>query len=526
MVAEDENVSREMAQVVAKLQDAIGRENVKTSKMERLLYSHDLAPLPNLAQIAFKDIPDVVVRPHTTEDVVKIVKIAAEDKVPITPRGASTWGLGGSTPVFGGILIDMSGGMNKILEINKENLYVKAQAGCTWKEVYDACMEQGLLLGGYPSSFPSATLGGWISVNGVGVGSMKYGTSGDLVRNMEVVMPDGTVVQTGYDLIVDNETGYNLNRLIVGAEGTLAHICTVTFKLEPAPEVMRSLTYSFPTLKEAGKPLMEICRSRVRPLHIGFSDHNHFDLLRKAGRHTLPEGHNVLNIQLEGDKEIVAWEERKIDEIMAKYGGKKLPDEVAAHEWEERCYEYRCREIGIGSIPGEAVMPLNTFEETVDACYNLLKELKLTGAIIGSIVDRNTVMFMPYYLFNPDELQNLTSFGFNAKFANYALSIGGRPLGFGAFFASNLDAIRGTGAKYIRDIKRLIDPDDIMNPGKLTGTTLRYGIRIPPALFNLGMGAMGVIKRAFPTEDEVAERQEAYAQERANKARDGRHKGH
>ncbi|MCE5261250.1 MAG: FAD-binding oxidoreductase, partial [Euryarchaeota archaeon] len=202
MVAEDENVSREMAQVVAKLQDAIGRENVKTSKMERLLYSHDLAPLPNLAQIAFKNIPDVVVRPHTTEDVVKIVKIAAEDKVPITPRGASTWGLGGSTPVFGGILIDMSGGMNKILEINKENLYVKAQAGCTWKEVYDVCMEQGLLLGGYPSSFPSATLGGWISVNGVGVGSMKYWTSGDLVRNMEVVMPDGTVVQTGYDLIV------------------------------------------------------------------------------------------------------------------------------------------------------------------------------------------------------------------------------------------------------------------------------------------------------------------------------------
>ncbi|MBN1110160.1 MAG: FAD-binding oxidoreductase [Methanomassiliicoccales archaeon] len=525
MEAAEEKMSRAMAEVVAKLQDAIGLENVKTSKMERLLYSHDLAPLPNIAQIAFKNLPDVVVRPRSTEDVAKIVRIAAESKMPITPRGASTWGLGGSTPVFGGILIDMSGSMRKIIKIDQENLCVTAQAGCTWKEVMDACLEKGMLLGGYPSSFPSATLGGWISVNGVGVGSMKYGTCGQLVRNMEVVMPDGTIVQTGFDLIVDNETGYNLNQLIIGAEGTLAHICTVTLKLEPAPEVMKSLSYAFPTLKELGKPLMDICRSRARPLHIGFSDPKHFELLKKAGKHAIEDG-AVVNVQLEGDKEIVEWEERKIDEIMAKYGGKRLPDEVAAHEWDERCYEYRCREVGIGSIPGEAVLPLNRFEETVDACYDLLKELKLTGAIIGSIVDRNTVMFMPYYLFNPDELQNLTSFGFNAKFADYALSVGGRPLGFGAFFASNLDPIRGSGAKYIRDIKKLFDPLDIMNPGKLTGTTLRYGIRIPPALFNLGMSAIGVVKKAFDTESYVEERQQAYAEERANMERDGRHKGH
>lgn len=151
----------------------------------------------------------------------------------------------------------------------------------------------------------------------------------------------------------------------------------------------------------------------------------------------------------------------------------------------------------------------------------------MTGAIIGSMVDRNTVMFMPYYLFNPDEMQNLTSFAFNKKFADASLTMDGRPLGFGAFFASNLDTIRGTGAKYIRGIKKLIDPDDIMNPGKLTGTTTRYGIRIPPALFNLGMGMMGVVKKALPSESpDIEARQEAYAQERANAERDGRHKSH
>jgi glycolate oxidase len=434
--------------------------------------------------------------------------------------------LGGSIPVFGGILIDSSGGMNKIVKIDQENLYVVAQAGCTWKQVYDTCLEKGMLLGGYPSSFPSATLAGWVSVNGVGVGSYKYGTCGQLVRSMEVVMPDGTIVQTGYDSIVDNETGYNLNQLIIGAEGTLAQICTVTLKLEPAPEQMKSLSYAFSDLRSVGKPLMDVARSRIRPLHMGFSDRNHFELLRKAGKHSMDVG-AILNIQLEGDKEIVAWEEKKLDEIMAKYGAQKMPEADATHEWEERCYEFRAREIGIGHIPGEALLPLNKFEETVDVCYSILGDLKMTGAIIGSMVDRNTVMFMPYYLFNPDELQNLTSFAFNKRFADASMTMGGRPLGFGAFFASNLDPIRGNGARYIRAIKKLIDPEDIMNPGKLTGTTTRYGIRIPPALFNLAMGAMSYVRKALPSEaPDIEDLQKAYAEERANASRDGRHKGH
>lgn len=127
---------------VRKLEAAIGKENVNTSKFERLLYSHDLAPLPKEAQLAFNNIPDVVVRPRSTEDVQRIVRIAAEERIPITPRGSSSWGLGGSIPVFGGILIDMTGGMNKIVKIDIENLYVIVEAGATWKQVYEACLRK------------------------------------------------------------------------------------------------------------------------------------------------------------------------------------------------------------------------------------------------------------------------------------------------------------------------------------------------------------------------------------------------
>jgi len=505
-------------QLVARLRDAIGQDNVKTSKMERVLYSHDLAPLPKETQIAFKNVPDIVVRPRSTEDVVKIVKIAAEEGIPITPRGASTWGLGGSMTIYGGILIDFSACMNKILNIDPVNLTVTVQAGATWKSVYEACLEKGLLLGSYPSSFPSATVGGWISTGGIGMGTMKYGGAADNIRNMEVVMPDGTLINTGFELVADNMSGYNLQRLICSAEGTLALVCKVTFKLQPGPEVMKAISYDFPTLSAAGPALMEIERRRVDPLHIGFSDGQHFALLRKIGKHA-PEVGSLINIELEGAKETVAYEEKVIDEIMTKHGAKRVSDEIAQHEWEERCYEYRVREIGLGCIPGEVIVPLKDFAAFTKDTEALMKQLNMTGAIIGTVADRNTVMFMPYYLTDFDNYVNFTAFGFNAKFSEIAYKYGGRPLGFGSFFAPNLDRIRGPGAKYIRQIKTTFDPNDIMNPGKLVGMSMRGNVKIPNALYELGMTAMGVAKEVLPKSSEVEDRIEALNQERAIKER-------
>ncbi|OPY31749.1 MAG: glycolate oxidase subunit GlcD [Methanomassiliicoccales archaeon PtaU1.Bin124] len=506
------------SQLIARLEDAIGHENVKTSKMERLLYSHDLAPLPNVTQVGFMNVPDVVVRPRSTEDVSKIVKIASEEGVPITPRGSSSWGLGGSMPCYGGILIDFAAAMNKITEIDPVNLTVTAGPGATWKAVYDACMEKGLLLCSYPSSFPSATLGGWISTGGIGMGSMKYGSAGDNIRDMEVVMSDGTILHTGTGKISNNMSGYDLNRLIVGSEGTLGLVCKVTLKLMPGPEIMKPIAYSFPNLQAAGAPILEIMRKRVDPLNISFADGKHFEMLRKIGKHA-PEVGAMITITLEGAKEVVAYEEKVIEEIFIKAGAKRMDDAIAQHEWDERCYEFRVREIGLGNIPGEVIVPMDTFSTFTDRLYKLMDDLKMTGAIIGIIADRNTIMFMPYYLTDFDNLINLTSFGFNAKFNDLAYEFGGRPMGFGAFFAPNLDRVRGPGAKYIRQIKTTLDPKDIINPGKMVGMSIRGNIKISPVLYELGMGAMGVAKKMLPRDHLVEDKMEAYALERAQKER-------
>ncbi|HVO77758.1 MAG TPA: FAD-binding oxidoreductase, partial [Methanomassiliicoccales archaeon] len=508
------------ASLVAKLEAAVGKENVKTSKMERLLYSHDLAPLPKETQIAFKNVPDVVVRPRSTLDVQKVVKIANEEGAPITPRGASSWGLGGSMPVFGGIVLDLAGGMSKIVDIDVDNLCCTVEAGASYKQVYDACLEKGLILGSYPSSFPSATIGGWIAKDGVGIGSYKYGGPGLNLRSMEVVMPDGNVVQTGFRDVADNSAGYNLNALMVGAEGTLGIITKVTLKLYPFGGVLKNVSYSFDDLKAISKPLWEICRSQVVPLHIGFSDGKHFEFLRKAGKHA-PEVGTILNVAFDGTKEDVEREIAFVDAIVAKYNGKKMPEETGTHEWDERCYEFRSREVGLGNIPGEVVARLKDFDVMADGCYRLLYDLKLEGAIIGIMCDRNTVMFMPYYFLDTDDLMSMMSYSYNKKTSDLAFEHGGRPLGFGAFFAANLQIVRGKdAASEMKKIKDALDANEIMNPGKLLEMETRFGIGISSKMFELAMDGIGVAKKMIPRQQQFEDKAEVYESERAKKEKE------
>ncbi len=398
----------------------------------------------------------------------------------------------------------MVGGMSKVLKVDTENLTITCQAGCSWKQVYDAAWEKGMMLGSYPSSFPSATVAGWISTSGIGIGNYKYGSAGDNISSMTVVLPDGTIVKTGFDNVCDNMSGYNLNRLFVGAEGTLGVITEVTLKLVPKPEVLRPLAYAFESLDKLGAPLKDITRSRVQPLHIAWSDNNHFKYLKKIGKE-VPEGASLLLITLEGDKDAVAYEEKVIDGIISKYGGKKEADELGQHEWDERCYEYRCNELGLGSIPGEVLVPISKFTDMSKDLYSLMDKMKMEGAIVGIMADRNTAMFMPYYLYDKGSMtKTMTSLSFDYEAGELAKSHGGRMVaGFGIFFGSLLKVVRGNGYVVEKGIKNVIDPNEIMNPGKLLGMKTRFGLPIGPGLLGFGMGAMVTVKKIRPKGQET-----------------------
>lgn len=502
----NEKLSREVTpEVIQELQEAIGAGNVNVDPVERLAYSHDLAPLPGVAGIAFKNIPDVVVRPSSTKDVAAVMRIAYAAGIPVVPRGNSTWGLGGSQPVVGGIVVDFASKMNKIISIDPENLCVKVQAGITFKEVLDACEDQGYIIGSYPSSFPAATIGGWMGTNGMGVGTYRFGSVKDNILNSEVVLPDGRVIETGYDNIGDEMTGYNLNQWIAGAEGTLGMLCTVTMKLHPRGE-LRPTIYNFEHLEDAD-PLMQAIAAHpsLKPLHVSWADFNHFEHQRMAkqnepGIHVHDECKNTLLLVLHGDKTIVDAEDAELEEMAKLSNGTKLASEIAEHEWEERCYEFRARAVGVGEIPAEVIVPYRYWGTFVGECYKAFDTMKMdTGGIIGNAVDPQTVLFMPYYFMDNELMTGMTAFSFNFHVGDLSTKYGGRTTGLGVFFAWNLDNIHDANTcALMREMKTALDPRDVMNPGHVVCGLTRLGLTLNHGLMTFASALLQNVKKIMP----------------------------
>jgi len=487
------------SEIYIKLANIVGKDRVSDSKLERFLYSHDIAPLPKEISLAFKNIPDIVVQPRDATDVSKIMKLAVKNNIPITPRGGASWYFGGAVPAFGGIVLDM-GSMQEILEINKENLFVTVEPGISWKKLYDILIEKNLLLGAYPSSAPGASIGGWVNTGGVGIGSYKYGGIEHLIRSLEVVLSDGTIITTGYKNLLKNSSGYNLNDLFVGSEGTLGIITKVTLKVFPIPEEIRPLSFEFLSLNEAGDAMHELTRTTIIPYHISFFDGIHFDLLRELNTDT-PKIGALVNIVLSGDSKIIDIQEDNVEKIFEKFGGKKLSRDFANHEWVERFFESRTRRLGPGLIVGESFCPVSKIVEMCKRSQDVLKKLKMKGAVVGYIADQNTALFMTYAISNEHKLiKQIASLALVKKLTDEAFKIGGRPGGFGLLFSGNLKKIHGKGVFLMDDIKSTLDPHNIMNPGKLIENTTRFGIPIPGFAMSVGLNLMAIIKRIMPAD--------------------------
>lgn len=503
---EDVKLSRKVTDaIIAQLKAIVGDKNVNTSGVDRVLYSHDMAPLPKEAGIAFKNIPDVIVRPETVEQISQVMALAYRHGIAVTPRGSASWGLGGCMPTNAGILLDMSSKMRHVIEINEESLYVKVQAGCTWKNLLDACMKKGYIIGSYPSSFPSATIGAWISTNGMGVGSYKYGAAKDNILNAEVVIDDGTIVTTGYNELGSYRASFNLNQIFSGAEGTLGVLGTVTFRIHPMGQV-RPLAYEFDALKDIDPPMQEMVNHpSVKPLHVAWSDYMHFQNQHRAGWHA-PDVKNLWLVTVQGDEKHNDLEEATLDAMAEKYGGRKISNEIAAHEWEERCYEFRARKIGVGEIPAEVIVPTHCWGEFTDACYKGFEEMKMEpGGVIGVLADRNTALFMPYYFKDDEMLTGMLSFGFNFYLGDVAQRYGGRTTGFGVFFAWNTDVIHNAAtAAMEREIKTVMDPHDVVNPGHVVCGMTRFGIDMNKGLMSMGSTLIQVVKKIWPADKTFA----------------------
>lgn len=254
-------------EIVAELRAIVGERNVLYGEPDRMQdYAHDEVADPEYAHM-----PDVVVRPASTEEVAAVLRLANRAVIPVTPRGAGSGLSGGAVPVYGGILLSTER-MNRILEIDRENLVVVVEPGVITNDINEAVAEYGLFYAGYPMSVETCTIGGNVAENAGGGRAIKYGVTGHHVLGLEVVLPTGEIIHLGGKRLKD-VTGYDLIHLFIGSEGTLGIVTRIILRLLPLPRARAVLLVPFPDIRSAVAALPHVmARGRLIPAAVEFMD--------------------------------------------------------------------------------------------------------------------------------------------------------------------------------------------------------------------------------------------------------------
>ena len=243
-------------ELIESFEQIVGKENTLTQKDETFQYGHDETE-------TIQYTPELVLKPTSAQQIADIMSICHQHKIPVTPRGAGTGLSGGAIPHKGGVVLSMEK-LNKIIAIDEKNLQVITEPGVITEVLQNAVKEKGLFYPPDPSSKGSCFIGGNISENSGGPKAVKYGVVKDYVLNLEVVLPNGTIIETGAN-VLKNSTGYNLTQLIVGSEGTLGIVTKITLKLIPLPKYDVLMLASFNNLQKASEAVSAIFRAGYIP---------------------------------------------------------------------------------------------------------------------------------------------------------------------------------------------------------------------------------------------------------------------
>jgi glycolate oxidase subunit GlcD len=453
--------------IIDELRAILGHGRVTDDPAELYCYSFDSSYVRGNA--------DYVVRPHTTEEVSRIVKVAAAHHVPIVPRGSASGLTGGSVPVKGGIVIDMAA-MNRILEIEVDNLQVLIEPAVIHKALNDALVRRGFFFPPDPGSSDMCTVGGLIANGGSGMHSVKYGTVKDYVLDLEVVLPDGNVINTGCKA-AKSSSGYDLTRLFVGSEGRLGIITQARLKIHPLPETRALLMASFDRIEDAGKAAVTTLASGVIPAAMEIMDGSAISAVKQIDPSLdVPDVEAMLLFEVDGYKEATARQADRICEICQRFGGKTVI--ARSRDEEERLWAAR-RLVGVAVTklnPGKVrVYEAEDIGVPIKHVPFMLKKIQEIGrkhglplVTYGHIGDGNLHTGIAIDPRNEEEWKRVHAV--KDDIYDVVLSLGGTlpgEHGTGVIRGSYMARAHGKGYDVMKAIKKAIDPDDIMNPGKM-----------------------------------------------------------
>ncbi len=454
--------------VLGELIGILGKENVLTEKEDLINYSYDAtADMPSR-------MPEVVVTPSTKEQIIDIVKLASKNKVSIVTRGSGTNLSGGTIPVNGGIVLSMLR-FDKIVEVDPANLTATVQPGLVIQRLNESVAEHGLIYPPDPGTVATATMGGSVSECSGGLRGLKYGVTKDYIMGLEVVMPDGEVIRTG-GKTVKNVSGYDLTKLFTGAEGTLGIITEIIVKLIPAPKYRRSMLAVFDDLDKAGKTIADIISNKVIPATLEIMDNVTIRTVENYSRIGLPvDAEAVLVIEVDGSiEEVVLREFETVKAICAENGA--VSTKIAESDT-ERDAIFAARRAALPALAQvkpttvleDATVPRSKIPDMLKALKGIAEKYNLQIGTFGHAGDGNLHPTILTDESNTDEMERVHKAV--DEIFDVAIKLGGTlsgEHGIGMAKSKYMELEFGkTGVGVMMKIKEALDPDNIMNPGKI-----------------------------------------------------------
>ena len=465
--------------VRSELEDIVGADHISVKESDRFIYSTDWSWMPQMWLDRGQPLTtaDYIVHPGTAEEIAALMEVANIYRIPVIPWGGGSGSQGGALPTFGGIIVDTKR-LNKIIEIDERSLTVTAQAGIIGTQLEWALNERGLTLPHYPASANCATLGGYLAPRGSGTISTKYGKAEDLMMSMQVVLPTGAIIRT--PPVPNHASGPDYARLFLGSEGTFGIITEATMMIDYLPQVRLLRAVLFDDLSGAIEAGRRIMTRRLDPMVIRLYDPGSTaSLVKQVLGYELEGAYMVIGF--DGDADLAALQEEKAMAICEELGAHDLGREPGEKWWNHRYdFYYPPQTLMLPWMYGtvETVTTFDKLEQVYRAKKAAIEETYAGWNIryIGhfshwfhwgaSLYDRFIIEEPPLDAGEALSLHNrvwttaVTTSVENGGMINEHHGVG---LKLGRYMRLQY----GTAWPLLKDIKQAIDPNGIMNPGKV-----------------------------------------------------------
>ncbi|MFL0362693.1 FAD-binding oxidoreductase [Pseudobacillus sp. 179-B 2D1 NHS] len=419
-------------------------------------------------------LPDVVVFPASTDDVQKIIQFAKEYKAPVVPFGSGSGLEGHAIPVHQGISVDFTQ-MNKIIELRPEDLIVKVQPGVTRLQLNQELNKHGLFFPVDPGA--DATIGGMAATNASGTQAVRYGVMRDQILDLEVILADGRLIHTG-SLAKKSSSGYHLNSLFAGSEGTLGLFTEITLKLHGIPESIMAARACFPTVKQCVEAAVSILTAGIPIARMELVDDRSIAQVNAFSGTDFPEEPSLF-LEFHGNEAGNEADTQFVQELLEEHQCYTFVFEKdslkRAQLWKARhdlSYAFRHSNPKLQTINTDVCVPISKLPEMVDYARARIEAYGMDGAVLGHIGDGN---FHTLTLFDPQDLEQTRKIErLNSEIVSFALSLGGTCTGEHGVGLGKIKYQRqehGEALNVMTGIKNLLDPDNILNPGKMLPAT-------------------------------------------------------